>query len=120
MAQHHPDTLTTLSQHTPDLFLNIARLLPKDDILRLTSTNRMFKNFGGVNVIAGRSLRDETIKEKLRDSFGEQYRGGMGPLMPAMIGRNTMLERLGRPFVFPETHAAFHATNALFAPIDDM
>ena len=39
-----------------DVSLNISRLLPNDDIIRLTSANKMFKMFGGDTEIRDRAL----------------------------------------------------------------
>ena len=112
MAQHQQAYLSNVAQSNPDLFLNIARLLPKNDIIRLTSTNRMFRNFGG-GTIAGRSLLDETFKRKLRRSYGDEYEGGGGPLMPGRLRRHNLLHKMGEQFVFPETHHAYKAQHVI-------
>ena len=116
MAQHQPDYLSNVAGRNPDLMLNIARLLPKNDIIRLTSTNRMFRNFGG-GTIAGRSLLDETFKKKLRRSYGDEYEGGFGPTMPGRVKRDKLLQKMGEQFVFPETHDAFKAEHARYEHI---
>ena len=52
-----------------DAPLNITNLLGNNDLLRLTSANRMFKNWGYVD---GLSLRKNTQKEMVKQSLAKE------------------------------------------------
>ena len=54
---------------TDDVPLNISKFLGHSDVLRLTSTNRMFKNFGHID---GLSLRKDRMKQMAKESFGRE------------------------------------------------
>ena len=108
MTQHQPDYLSHVAGHTPELFMNIARLLPKDDIIRLSSTNRMFKNFGKPGEPF--SMRNNILRDRVRDSFAKEYEEGRVPIRADWEqDRANLRNSLGEAFVFPEGHDQFAA-----------
>ena len=61
--------LEKLFDENADAPLNITRLLGNNDLLRLTSASRMFKNWGYID---GLSLRRNTQKQMVKESLGKE------------------------------------------------
>ena len=57
------DNLSRLTERSPDLTQNIARFLGNSDIIRLTSTNNIFRKFGHIdgNTVRNKALSDRDI-----------------------------------------------------------
>ena len=62
-------SLEKVFDENADAPLNITRLLGNNDLLRLTSASRMFKNWGHID---GLSLRRNTQKEMVKQSLGKE------------------------------------------------
>ena len=52
--------------------LNISRLLPNDDIIRMTSANKMFKMFGGDTEIRDRALGGKLYARREKEFFEDR------------------------------------------------
>ena len=104
-----------------DAPLNIAKFLGHSDVLRLTSTNRMFKNFGHID---GLSLRRNTQKQLVKHSLAKErialeQVGGVNPNDPTtpqlptetqMRNRERVVGALGgMGTVFPRGEAEYTA-----------
>ena len=64
------DYLSTLTERSPDLSQNIASYLGNSDILRLTSTNNMFRKFGHVD---GKTVRNKALSDRDITTVGRNW-----------------------------------------------
>ena len=64
------DYLSTLTERSPDLSQNIASYLGNSDILRLTSTNNMFRKFGHID---GKTVRNKALSDRDITTVGRNW-----------------------------------------------
>ena len=114
--------LEKLFDENADAPLNITRLLGNNDLLRLTSASRMFKNWGYID---GLSLRRNTQKQMVKESLAKErnyleynplatyplYPPGEVPPAPTekqMNDRNKMIGAMGgMGTIFPRGEAEY-------------
>ena len=111
-------SLEKVFDENADAPLNITRLLGNNDLLRLTSASRMFKNWGHID---GLSLRRNTQKQMVKESLGKERfaleAGVVNPDDPAqpqlptetqMEKRNRMIGAMGgMGTIFPRGQAEY-------------
>jgi hypothetical protein len=67
---YNMDNASRLTERSPDLTQNIARFLGNSDIIRLTSTNNIFRKFGHID---GKTVRNKALSDRDIAAVGKNW-----------------------------------------------